>query len=49
MTRRNDIPFVNFSRTALLKEVLTTRFLRRKNSVAPKTLSAFRDVVQGFI
>lgn len=28
---------------------VTTRFLRRKNSVEPKTLSAFREVVQRFI
>jgi LysR family transcriptional regulator, cell division regulator len=28
---------------------VTTRFLRRKNSVEPKTLSAFRDIVQEFI
>lgn len=28
---------------------VTTRFLRRKNSADPKTLSAFRDVVQGVI
>lgn len=27
---------------------VTTRFLRRKNSVEPKTLSAFRDVVKQF-
>jgi DNA-binding transcriptional LysR family regulator len=28
---------------------VTTRFLRRKNSVEPKTLSAFRDVVKQFV
>jgi DNA-binding transcriptional LysR family regulator len=28
---------------------VTTRFLRRKNSVEPKTLSAFREVMKGFI
>jgi LysR family transcriptional regulator, cell division regulator len=28
---------------------VTTRFLRRKNSVEPKTLSAFRSIVQEFI